>query len=141
MTQPNAFQDPFEFLRSMWTSVPVPGMVAPLLDPSEIDKRISDLKSVENWLSMNLSMLRMSIQGLEMQKATVGAFKTMQESQGAAQQQFAEAATAATAAASNAATSAAEAWWSLLQAGQGGAPKTEGSSDSEPAAPPPSGRK
>lgn len=115
MTQTPLTQDPFELLRRMWSAAPVPGMMPPLLDAGEIDKRISDLKSVENWLSMNLSMLRMSIQGLEMQKASLSAFRTMQETQSAAQQQMADAATAATAAASNAATSAAEAWWSMLQ--------------------------
>jgi hypothetical protein len=115
MTQTPPLQDPFELLRRMWSAAPVPGMMPPLIDAADIDKRIADLKSVENWLSMNLSMLRVSIQGLEMQKASVAAFRTMQETQSAAQQQMAEAANAATAAASSAATSAAEAWWSMLQ--------------------------
>jgi hypothetical protein len=115
MSQTPPFQDSYELLRRMWSAAPVPGMMPPLLDAADIDKRIADLKSVENWLSMNLSMLRMSIQGLEMQKASVAAFRTMQETQSAAQQQMADAANAATAAASSAATSAAEAWWSMLQ--------------------------
>jgi hypothetical protein len=115
MTQTPFTQDPFDLLRRMWSTTQVPGMVPPLLDAGEIDKRIADLKSVESWLSMNLSMLRMSIQGLEMQQASLAAFRTMQETHSAAQQQMTEAATAATAAASNAATSAAEAWWSMLQ--------------------------
>jgi hypothetical protein len=102
----------------MWSAAPVPGMMPPLLDAGEIDKRIADLRSVETWLTMNLSMLRMSIQGLEMQKATLSTLQSMQATQGAAQQQIAEAASAATAAASNAAASAAEAWWSLLQGAQ-----------------------
>lgn len=132
MSQTPFPQDPFEMLRKMWSAAPVPGMsmMPPMLDAGEIDKRISDLRSVENWLSMNLSMLRMSIQGLEVQKATLSAFRTMQETQGAAQQQFAEAASAATAAASNAATSAAEAWWSLLQ-GQVGDPSKGGPADTK----------
>jgi|APFre7841882724_1041349.scaffolds.fasta_scaffold01373_6 hypothetical protein len=132
MTQTPPLQDSFDFLRRMWSAAPVPGMMPPLLDAGEIDKRIADLRSVESWLSMNLSMLRMSIQGLEMQKASLAAFRSMQESQSAAQQQMADAATAATAAASNAATSAAEAWWSMLQ-GAGAA--------SAPAPDDPSGRK
>jgi uncharacterized protein involved in exopolysaccharide biosynthesis len=123
MTQTPPSQDPFELLRRMWSAAPVPGIMPPLLDANEIDKRIADLRSVENWLNMNLSMLRMTIQGLEMQKASVSAFRTMQETQTAAQQQMADAATAATAAASSAATSAAEAWWSMLQsATKAGAP-------------------
>ena len=70
-------QDPFEMFRRLWgpLGVPVPGMAMPTLDPGEIEKRIRDLKSVENWLSMNLNMLRMAIQGLEMQKATLTAMQ------------------------------------------------------------------
>ena len=49
--------------------------MTPTLDVSELDKRITDLKSVENWLNMNLGVLRMTIQGLEMQKATLAAVK------------------------------------------------------------------
>lgn len=56
--------------------VSMPGMVAPTLDVAEIDKRITDLKSVENWLNLNLNVLRMTIQGLEMQKATLAAMQS-----------------------------------------------------------------
>lgn len=70
-------QDPFEMFRRLWgpLGVPVPGMAMPTMDPQEIDKRIGELKSVEMWLSMNLNMLRMSIQGLEMQKAGLTAMQ------------------------------------------------------------------
>ena len=34
-------------------------------------RRIADLRLVENWLNMNLSTLRMSIQALELQKMTL----------------------------------------------------------------------
>ena len=77
MADPNTPQDPFEMFRRLWgpLGVPVPGMTMPTLDPQEIDKRITELKSVEMWLSMNLSMLRMAIQGLEMQRATLSAMQ------------------------------------------------------------------
>ena len=77
MSEPNSPQDPFEMFRRLWgpLGVPVPGMAMPTLDPQEIEKRIRDLKSVENWLAMNLGMLRMAIQGLEMQKATLSAMQ------------------------------------------------------------------
>lgn len=70
-------QDPFEMFRRLWgpLGVPVPGMSMPTLDPQEIEKRIAELKAVEMWLSMNLNMLRMSIQGLEMQKAGLSAMR------------------------------------------------------------------
>jgi hypothetical protein len=56
----------------------MPGMVAPTLDIDAVEKKIADLKSVENWLNLNLNMLRLSIQGLEMQKNTLAAMKVMQ---------------------------------------------------------------
>ena len=67
--------DPFEMFRRLWgpLGVPIPGMAMPTLDPQEIEKRIADLRSVETWLNMNLNMLRLSIQGLEMQKAALQA--------------------------------------------------------------------
>ena len=104
-------QDPFEFLKKMWApmGLPLPGAMVPLLDPGEIDKRIADLKSVENWLGMNLNVLRMTIQGLEMQKATLVAFQAFQPSVPGAAQAPTQAARA------NTEVSAAEAWWNLLQ--------------------------
>lgn len=73
--------DPLEMLRQMWSAagVPLPGMVAPTLDIDELDKRIKDLKTVENWLAMNLNMLQATIQGLEVQRSTLAALKAMGE--------------------------------------------------------------
>ena len=70
-------QDPFELYRRLWGSlgVPIPGMAMPTLDPQEIEKRITDLKSVETWLNMNLNMIKFSIQGLELQKAALQAMQ------------------------------------------------------------------
>ena len=69
--------DPFEMFRRLWgpLGVPIPGMAMPTLDPNEVEKRIADLKSVEGWLTMNLNMVKLSIQGLEMQKATLQAMQ------------------------------------------------------------------
>lgn len=80
MTQPTPFPDPFDFMQKLWgqAGLPMAGMVPPLLDPQDLEKRIADMKSVEAWLTMNLNILRMTIQGLEMQKATLDAFKAMQ---------------------------------------------------------------
>lgn len=79
MTQP-AGADPFEFMKMLWgpMGLPMPGMVTPTLDVSEIDKRIAELKSVETWLNMNLNLLKMTIQGMEMQRATLSAIQGMQ---------------------------------------------------------------
>jgi hypothetical protein len=77
MADPQTPPDPFEMFRRLWgpLGVPVPGMAMPTLDPAEIEKRIQELKSVEVWLSMNLNVLRMAIQGLEMQKAGLQAMQ------------------------------------------------------------------
>jgi len=73
--------DPFEMFRRLWgpLGVPVPGMAMPTMDPQEIEKRITELKSVEMWLNMNLNMLRAAIQGLEMQKAGLQQMQGMQQ--------------------------------------------------------------
>ncbi len=72
-------QDPMEFLKNFWANigVPLPGMVAPTVDTDELGRRIADLKAVEGWLKSNLSMLQMTIQGLEMQRATIAALQAM----------------------------------------------------------------
>ncbi len=70
-------QDPFEMFRRLWAplGLPVPGMSMPTLDPAEVEKRIADLKSVETWLGMNLNMVKMAIQGLEIQKVALDVMK------------------------------------------------------------------
>ncbi|HEY8250161.1 MAG TPA: PhaM family polyhydroxyalkanoate granule multifunctional regulatory protein [Burkholderiales bacterium] len=74
-------QDPFEMFRRLWgpLGVPIPGMAMPTFDPKEVEKRIAELRSVEAWLSMNLNMLKMSIQGLELQRAALQAMKSASE--------------------------------------------------------------
>lgn len=71
--------DPLNFMRNLWGNMgfTLPGMVAPTFDLDELDKRIKDMKAVEGWLRMNLSMLQMTIQGLEMQRTTVSAVQSM----------------------------------------------------------------
>lgn len=52
------------------------GSAFPGLDTDELEKRIKDLKSVENWLNLNLNVLKSTIQGLEVQHATMMALKS-----------------------------------------------------------------
>ena len=69
--------DPFEMFRRLWgpLGVPIPGMAVPTFDPKEVEKRIAELRSVEAWLQMNLNMVKLSIQGLELQRAALQAMK------------------------------------------------------------------
>lgn len=87
--------DTLDFFKNMWESVPgmnlpgmkhIPGMVMPTLSVEEVDKQIKDLKSVESWLTLNLSMLQGTIQALEVQKATLSTLHTMGETFTAAMQ-------------------------------------------------------
>lgn len=74
--------DPLDFLKNMWGNMgfTLPGMVTPTLDTDELGKRIADLKAVEGWLKSNLNLLQMSIQALEMQRATLAALQQMSQS-------------------------------------------------------------
>ena len=62
----------------------VPGLTAPTLSVEELDKKINDLKAVEAWLNLNMSMLRGSIQALEVQRGTIATLKSVGASLAAA---------------------------------------------------------
>lgn len=70
-----------EMMRHAWEglassgSMQAPG-VGTMMSVDELDKRISDLRAVENWLRLNLSMLTSTIQGLEVQRATMATLKS-----------------------------------------------------------------
>ena len=77
MTESASGNDPFELLRRLWgaAGIPVPGMEMPTLDPQEVEKRISELRALDGWLSANLNMVKLAIQGLEVQKAALLAMR------------------------------------------------------------------
>jgi hypothetical protein len=79
MSLENAAGSSMDFMKNMWGNMgmSLPGMITPTFDVAEIEKRVKDLKAVEGWLKMNLSMLQMTIQGLEMQCSTLTAVKAM----------------------------------------------------------------
>ncbi|KER68137.1 alginate biosynthesis protein AlgP [Burkholderia cepacia] len=112
-------------------------MMAPLTSVEELDKRITDLRAVEQWLKLNLGMLQSAIQALEVQRATLATLRAFgafaQSSMSAAEEAAVAAAHAAKHASpapdADAAASAADAsagdaaqqafdpsgWWNLLQ--------------------------
>ena len=85
--QPNlsgvgAMTDTLDFVKNLWGSMGVPGlgmggMAAPPMSVEDLDKKIADLKAVEAWLNVNLSMLRGTIQTLEVQRGTIVTLKSM----------------------------------------------------------------
>ncbi len=49
--------------------------LTPTINPEELERRIQELKVVENWLRLNLSMLSSTIQGMEVQLATISTIR------------------------------------------------------------------
>jgi hypothetical protein len=93
------------FMQKMWNpfGVPVPGFPVPgttgatpapaiggfpfpnpaalfaTLDPAEVERKIGELKVIEGWLQMTLSMMQMSIKTMELQKASLEAMRAPQQ--------------------------------------------------------------
>ena len=71
MPNESSMNEMFELIQKMWNplNIPLPSVLTPSIDPAEIERKITELKAVEGWLSMNLKMLQVTIQTLEMQKS------------------------------------------------------------------------
>lgn len=75
-TQDNPLFSSMNMMRKMWEDMAasplgVPGSTSGIPTAEELDKRITELRAVENWLRLNLSMLSSTIQGLEIQRSTL----------------------------------------------------------------------
>ena len=92
-------QDALEFMQRMWNplGIAMPGFAAPVapagapapggmpfpypaamfaaLDPAEIERKIGELRIIENWLTMSINMMQMSIKTMELQKASLEAMR------------------------------------------------------------------
>ena len=66
-------KDWLEFMQKMWNpmSFPMPGMTMPTVNVEEIEKKITELKAVETWLTMNVGFVQMTVKTLEMQKSAL----------------------------------------------------------------------
>ena len=95
-------QSALEFMQRMWNplGVTMPGFTMPgagpaapgampfpnaasmfaALDPVEIDRKIAELRVIENWLTMSVNMMQMSIKTMELQKASLEAMRGSQPS-------------------------------------------------------------
>ncbi|WP_052190734.1 PhaM family polyhydroxyalkanoate granule multifunctional regulatory protein [Chitinibacter sp. ZOR0017] len=65
--------DPFSFFSQMMK--PGSNPFLPPLSEEEIERKIAECRTVEQWLSLQVGMLQMTIKTLEMQKAGLAAFK------------------------------------------------------------------
>jgi len=98
-------QDAMAFMQKMWNpfGVPMPGFAVPgtteptpapaiggfpfpnpaalfaTIDPAEVERKIGELKVIEGWLQMTLSMMQMSIKTMELQKASLEAMRAPQQ--------------------------------------------------------------
>ncbi|HYA65400.1 MAG TPA: PhaM family polyhydroxyalkanoate granule multifunctional regulatory protein [Burkholderiaceae bacterium] len=123
------FQDAVRWFNQLWGGSmesgaagrsgagPLPSMMMPTLDVKELEKRIGDLRSVEHWLNLNLSLLRTTIQGLEMQRSTLAAWQALGTSGAAAPPSSAAASnqSAAPATGPEVPTFQPALWWAALQ--------------------------
>lgn len=83
----DAFNDSLSFVKKLWGQMGVPGMTPtsgssfgmpmPTTSLEDMDKRIGELKTVESWLNVNMTMLHNTIQALEIQRATVAALHSL----------------------------------------------------------------
>lgn len=75
-----------EMMRQAWAGLTGPGglasslPMAPPMNLEDLDRRIAELRSVENWLRMNLSMLSGTIQGMEVQRSTITTLRAFVDS-------------------------------------------------------------
>ena len=77
----------FDFLQNLVKNAgaAMPGVgqwIAPTLDPEALEKRISELRTVQFWLEQNARLLGTTIQALEVQRMTLTTLKTMNVSLG-----------------------------------------------------------
>jgi len=74
-------KDWFEFMQKMWNpaSFPLPGMITPTVNVEEIERKINELKAVENWLTVNTGFVQMTIKTLQMQKAALESLRAAGE--------------------------------------------------------------
>lgn len=132
--------DPLDFVKNLWGSMSVPGMgplssMAPAMSVEDLDKKIADLKAVESWLNVNMSMLRGTIQTLEVQRGTMVTLKSMSAAMAAAvKQPDAGGNPAAAPYAAFFGQAAADTWASAAKAPAKAEPKAEAPKDPLPAA-------
>ena len=59
---------------------PLQSLMFPVLDPKELEKKITELAVVEHWLKANVSMVQLTIKSLEFQRDMVkGGEKVMKD--------------------------------------------------------------
>jgi len=139
----NPLMASMEMMRQAWQGLAGTGALgqsalAASMNPEDLERRIAELQVVENWLKMNLSMLSSTIQGLEVQRATIATVKAFMGTGAAAAQAAAaapgQAASAFGAGQSAASDAAARATGAASAPGAGSAPGASSAQDAGSAA-------
>ena len=75
MSEAHTPPDPFAMFKQFFK--PMEGMQAfmPPMSEEECARKIAELRTVEQWLAMQVGMLQMSIKALELQQASLAALK------------------------------------------------------------------
>lgn len=99
--QDNPLFSNMNMMRKMWEDMAanplgLPTSATTMPTPEDLDKRINELRAVENWLRLNVSMLSSTIQGLEIQRSTFATLQSFAQGGLAAMPGLAEAMTQAT---------------------------------------------
>lgn len=99
--QENPLFTSMNMMRQMWESMGASPMnpsapTSAMPSAEDLNKRIKELRTVENWLRLNLSMLTNTIQGLEIQHSTLSTLQSFAQSGLASMPGLAEALTTAT---------------------------------------------
>lgn len=74
---PGNMFNPLESFNQAWRTMQGASPLPPTMSVAELEKRIAELRTVEQWLNLNLGMLRTSIQTLEVQKGTLQALSNL----------------------------------------------------------------
>ncbi|EFV93884.1 PhaM family polyhydroxyalkanoate granule multifunctional regulatory protein [Lautropia mirabilis ATCC 51599] len=74
---PGNMFNPLESFNQAWRTMQTASSLPPTMSVADLEKRIAELRTVEQWLNLNLGMLRTSIQTLEVQKGTLQALSSL----------------------------------------------------------------
>ena len=74
---PGNMFNPLESFNQAWRTMQTASPLPPTMSVADLEKRIAELRTVEQWLNLNLGMLRTSIQTLEVQKGTLQALSSL----------------------------------------------------------------
>ena len=121
---PGNMFNPLESFNQAWRTMQTASPLPPTMSVADLEKRIAELRTVEQWLNLNLGMLRTSIQTLEVQKGTLQALSGLsalmspdaaQAAMGSSPGHAAAGPDSATAA-MDTAQQLSKQWWDVLQA-------------------------